>query len=75
MHLSDAVIQSDMHCISRYTFTFLSVLVLLSLGIKPMILALQAPMLYCFRYRDSFISFNEKHCLIVLYNNINTGLR
>jgi len=26
MHLSDAVIQNDVHCISRYTFTFLSVL-------------------------------------------------
>jgi len=26
MHLADAFIQSDLHCISRCTFTFLSVL-------------------------------------------------
>jgi len=25
MHLADAFIQSDLHCISRYTSTFLSV--------------------------------------------------
>jgi len=26
MHLADTFIQSDLHCISRYTFTFLSFL-------------------------------------------------
>jgi len=29
MHLADAFIQSDLHCISRYTFTFSSVLAFL----------------------------------------------
>ncbi len=40
MHLADAFIQSDLHCIQVTVFTFLS---LLSLGIEPMILPLLAP--------------------------------
>ncbi len=39
MHLADAFIQSDLHCIQVSTFYQL----LLSLGIEPMILALLAP--------------------------------
>ncbi len=41
MHLADAFIQSDLHCIQVTVFTFYQLL--LSLGIKPMILALLAP--------------------------------
>ncbi len=41
MHLADAFIQSDLHCIQVTVFTFDQLL--LSLGIKPMILALLAP--------------------------------
>ncbi len=41
MHLSDAFIQSDLHCIQVTVFTFNQLL--LSLGIEPMILALLAP--------------------------------
>ncbi len=41
MHLADAFIQSDLHCILSYSFTFYQLL--LSLGIEPMILALLAP--------------------------------
>ncbi len=41
MHLADAFIQSDLHCILSYSFTFDQLL--LSLGIEPMILALLAP--------------------------------
>ncbi len=41
MHLADAFIQSDLHCIQVYSFTFDQLL--LSLGIEPMILALLAP--------------------------------
>ncbi len=40
MHLADAFIQSDLHCI-QVSFTFDQFL--LSLGIEPMILALLAP--------------------------------
>jgi len=42
--LADAFIQSDLHCISRYTF-LQSYQFLRSLGIGPMTLALQAPTL------------------------------
>ncbi len=41
MHLADAFIQSDLHCIQVTVFTFDQLL--LSLGIKPMILVLLAP--------------------------------
>ncbi len=41
MHLADAFIQSDLHCIQVIVFTFDQLL--LSLGIEPMILALLAP--------------------------------
>ncbi len=41
MHLADAFIQSDLHCIQVTVFTFYQLL--LSLGIEPMILALLAP--------------------------------
>ncbi len=41
LHLSDAFIQSDLHCIQVTVFTFYQLL--LSLGIEPMILALLAP--------------------------------
>ncbi len=41
MHLADAFIQSDLHCIQVTVFTFYRLL--LSLGIEPMILALLAP--------------------------------
>ncbi len=41
MHLADAFIQSDLHCIEVTGFTFYQLL--LSLGIEPMILALLAP--------------------------------
>ncbi len=41
MHLADAFIQSDLHCIQVTVFTFDQLL--LSLGIEPMILALLAP--------------------------------
>ncbi len=41
MHLADAFIQSDLHCIQDTVFTFDQLL--LSLGIEPMILALLAP--------------------------------
>ncbi len=41
MHLADAFIQSDLHCILSYSFTFYQLL--LSLGIEPMLLALLAP--------------------------------
>ncbi len=41
LHLADAFIQSDLHCIQVTVFTFDQPL--LSLGIKPMILALLAP--------------------------------
>ncbi len=41
LHLADAFIQSDLHCIQVTVSTFYQVL--LSLGIEPMILALLAP--------------------------------
>ncbi len=41
MHLADAFIQSDLHCIQVTVFTFDQLL--LSLGIEPMILSLLAP--------------------------------
>ncbi len=41
MNLADAFIQSDLHCIQVTVFTFYQLL--LSLGIKPMILAFLAP--------------------------------
>ncbi len=41
LHLADAFIQSDLHCIQVTVFTFDQLL--LSLGIEPMILALLAP--------------------------------
>ncbi len=41
LHLSDAFIQSDLHCIQGTVSTFYQLL--LSLGIEPMILALLAP--------------------------------
>ncbi len=41
MHLADAFIQSDLHCIQVTVFTFYQLL--LSLGLEPMILALLAP--------------------------------
>ncbi len=41
MHLADAFIQSDLHCIQVTVFTFYQLL--LPLGIEPMILALLAP--------------------------------
>ncbi len=41
VHLADAFIQSDLHCILSYSFTFYQLL--LSLGIEAMILALLAP--------------------------------
>ncbi len=41
MHLADAFIQSDLHCIQVTVSTFYQLL--LSLGIEPMILALLAP--------------------------------
>ncbi len=41
MHLADAFIQSDLHCIQGTVSTFYQLL--LSLGIEPMILALLAP--------------------------------
>ncbi len=41
MHLADAFIQSDLHCIQVTVSTFYQLL--LSLGIKPMILALLTP--------------------------------
>ncbi len=41
MHLADAFIQSDLHCIQVTVFTFDQLL--FSLGIEPMILALLAP--------------------------------
>ncbi len=41
IHLADAFIQSDLHCIQVTVFTFDQLL--LSLGIEPMILALLAP--------------------------------
>ncbi len=41
LHLSDAFIQSDLHCIQVTVSTFYQLL--LSLGIEPMILALLAP--------------------------------
>ncbi len=41
MHLADAFIQSDLHCIQVTVFTFYQLL--LSKGIEPMILALLAP--------------------------------
>ncbi len=41
MHLADAFIQSDLHCIQVTVFTFYRLL--LSLGIEPMILALLMP--------------------------------
>ncbi len=41
MHLADAFIQSDLHCIQVTVSTFYQLL--LSLGLKPMILALLAP--------------------------------
>ncbi len=41
MHLAEAFIQSDLHCIQVTVFTFYQLL--LSLGIEPMILALLAP--------------------------------
>ncbi len=41
MHLADAFIQSDLHCIQVTVFTFYQLL--LSLGIEPMILALLVP--------------------------------
>ncbi len=44
MHLADAFIQSDLHCIQVFTFYQL----LLSLGIKHMILALLAPCIYIY---------------------------
>jgi len=44
MHLADAFIQSDLHCIQVTVSTFCQVL--LSLGIEPMILALASAMLY-----------------------------
>jgi len=36
VHLADTFIHSDLHCISRYTFSLHSYQFLLSLGIKPM---------------------------------------
>ncbi len=41
MHLADAFIQSDLHCIQVTVLHFYQLL--LSLGIEPMILALLAP--------------------------------
>ncbi len=41
MHLADAFIQSDLHCIQVTVSTFYQLL--LSLGIEPMILALLTP--------------------------------
>ncbi len=41
MHLADAFIQSNLHCIQVTVYTFYQLL--LSLGIEPMILALLAP--------------------------------
>ncbi len=41
MHLADAFIQSDLHCIQVTVSTFYQLL--LSLGIEPMILALLLP--------------------------------
>ncbi len=41
MHLADAFIQSDLHCIQVTVSTFYQLL--LSLGIEPMILALLVP--------------------------------
>ncbi len=43
MHLADAFIQSDLHCIQVTVYFFTFDQLLLSLGIEPMILALLAP--------------------------------
>ncbi len=43
LHLADAFIQSDLHCIQVTVSTFFFYQLLLSLGIEPMILALLAP--------------------------------
>ncbi len=43
MHLADAFIQSDLHCIQVTVFFFTFYQLLLSLGIEPMILVLLAP--------------------------------
>jgi len=52
MHSADAF---DLHCISIYTFTFLSVLAFL--GSQSMTLVLQAPTLFFLNYRKATNSF------------------
>ncbi len=51
MHLADAFIQSDLHCIQVTVSTFDQLL--LSLGIEPMILALLMPCSYQLSYRKA----------------------
>ncbi len=53
MHLADAFIQSDLHCIQVTVSTFYQLL--LSLGIEPMILAVASAMLYQLSYRKACI--------------------
>ncbi len=57
MHLADAFIQSDLHCI-QVTVFFTFYQLLLSLGIKPMILALLAPCSTIWATGSHRIAFN-----------------
>ncbi len=72
MHLADAFIQSDLHCIQVTVSTFYQLL--LSLGIEPMILALLAPcstsstMLYQLSYRKASLNLNLKVLNLQAFN-------
>ncbi len=63
MHLADAFIQSDLHCIQVTVFTFYQLL--LSLGVEPMILALLAPSLP-FELQESLRLINAVEVLLIL---------
>ncbi len=59
MHLADAFIQSDLHCIQVTVFTFYQPL--LSLGIEPMILALLAPCSTIWATGKPFMSKDQRN--------------
>ncbi len=66
MHLADAFIQSDLHCIQVTVSTFCQAL--LSLGIEPMILALASAMLYQLSYKKANYIFVSLFRIYLLYN-------
>ncbi len=65
MHLADAFIQSDLHCIQVTVSTFYQLL--FSLGIEPMILALLAPCSTSWATGNVYTFFSMYKILIVFF--------